>query len=269
LAAAGVALVAFQAAAVGKAGSHASRFSAAAPRAKLAARGQAEAAAVVDGRAATVSCGKTLTANTTLTADLNCSGGGNALTLGANGIVLNLNGHFVSGTGSGDGIFGLQKYTGDTVENGYVIGFEYGVFITGANTTLTKLQVVGASGNGVWVATEATNSQVVANTFAENQTDGILVGASGVLIKGNHLLNNGAYGMFAQGGGMQISGNVANGNTREGMLVVSSPPATIGGNTANYNGALGTNAQSPQIDGGTNAAKGNTNQVQCRGIVCS
>jgi hypothetical protein len=47
-------------------------------------------------------CGTVLTANTTLRADLTCTGDG--LFLGADGITLNLGGHVLRGSGTGVGI---------------------------------------------------------------------------------------------------------------------------------------------------------------------
>lgn len=67
-------------------------------------------------QAASVACGATITKSVTLTADLlNCAGG---LTIGANGVVLNMNGHTMSGGGG----IGMYDYSDVTVENGILEG---------------------------------------------------------------------------------------------------------------------------------------------------
>jgi hypothetical protein len=268
LAAACVAVVGVQAAASGQTTPKAPsspQNAAAALRAKLASHGRATAAASVGGRATAVSCGQTLTASTTLTADLNCSAS-DGLSLGANGIVLNLNGHFIIGGSSHTGVNNLT-HSSDTIENGYVIGFTTGVFVPGSRNTVTKLQVSAAL---VGIEVRGAQNQVTSNTLAENTQDGLYNNSgTGNTLKGNHLVNNGFAGLASFGFGSQISGNIANGNTNDGIFVNDPTPATLTGNTANYNNRLGIDANSPQIDGGTNAAKGNTTQAQCTGVVCS
>ncbi len=66
--------------------------------------------------AANPSCGDTLYANKTLTADLDCSGyGGTALYMGKKGIVLNLNGHTIwgpTGDDNASGVAGVLEILG-------------------------------------------------------------------------------------------------------------------------------------------------------------
>lgn len=77
--------------------------------------------------ASAASCGDVLTANTTLAADLTCSG--TAFFIGAPGIVLDLDGHTLTGDGSGAGVFEGAGLGGFTVRNGTIENFEFGIHI--------------------------------------------------------------------------------------------------------------------------------------------
>ena len=97
--------------------------------------------------AAQPTCGSTLTSNTTLTADLDCSGySGDALQLGANKITLNLNGHTIWGPAGADLFDGVdtEGHKGTTITNGTIKNYTYGVDIEASNhTTVSKLTIKG------------------------------------------------------------------------------------------------------------------------------
>ena len=92
-----------------------------------------------------LSCGQTITTNTTLDSDIGpCSNYG--LIVGANGITLDLNGHRIFGTpGVADraGVY-LQNRVGVTVRNGTVSLFDVGVAIEGGS----RNQVTGINAEG-------------------------------------------------------------------------------------------------------------------------
>ncbi|MGW0484367.1 right-handed parallel beta-helix repeat-containing protein [Nonomuraea sp. NPDC003214] len=75
-------------------------------------------------RTAAVACGDVVTADVTLDADLNCAGGG--LVIGADGVVVDLAGHTVTGSGAGRGI-DVAGHAGVTVRDGAISGFTYGI----------------------------------------------------------------------------------------------------------------------------------------------
>jgi hypothetical protein len=190
--------------------------------------------------------------------------------IGANGITLNLNGHFINGSfGVNDGTMGvIDGFNTDTIENGYVHGFTVGVVAGGTSDTVTKLQVNATLRDGIDL-TGFNGDKATSNTAAENFGAGMLLDGFAQTAQSNHLLNNGSDGMDAIGGADKVLDNVADGNADQGIHVGSLAPATVTGNTANYNTDYGIQAVSPQIDGGTNTAKGNTNPRQCAGVVCS
>lgn len=76
------------------------------------------------GMAASAACGDALTTSVTLDADLVCGAGG--LTVAADGIVIDLAGHTISGT-SGNGIDNALGFDRVTVKNGRIDGFETGI----------------------------------------------------------------------------------------------------------------------------------------------
>jgi large repetitive protein len=214
--------------------------------------------------ATNVFCGETITATTTMNGDLSCPSS-NGLRLDKNSITLNLGGHTISGTtGVGAGVY--INSNSDTVENGYISGFLYGVQAEGASDTVTKLQVNYSAAIGIGLV--GTGDKATSDTAAENSSGyGLYAGGSDETLQSNHLLNN-SYGLVAVGGGVKVLTNIADGNTNDGLLVNGSLD-TVTGNTANFNGGYGINATSPQIDGGTNKATGNTNSQQCKGVVCA
>ena len=91
--------------------------------------------------AAQPACGDTLTSNTTLTADLDCSAyAGNALTMGHNSVVLDLNGHTIWGFTGADSYYAVytNSYNHTVVKNGTLANDSYGVYIYHSNDTLVK-----------------------------------------------------------------------------------------------------------------------------------
>jgi len=117
--------------------------------------------------AAQPACGDTLTANTTLTADLDCSAyAGTALTLGKNSIKLNLGGHTLTGYAGDDSyvaVYTTHKYT--TITNGTITDAGYGIETDGAvGTTISSLTINGEAASaftddfGIYIDAGASNA---------------------------------------------------------------------------------------------------------------
>ncbi len=221
-----------------------------------------QASAIVAGSPAPVTCGETLTASTTLTANLDCSGS-NGLIIGASGVTLNLDGYTIAGNEVGTGVVGLDSK--DTIESGYIEGFVEGIEAVGSNDVVTKVQVNHTAGLGLDLA--GADDIATGDTLAENDRDGLYSDSTGGVLQSVHALNNGGVGITALGAA-KVLDNIADGNAGSGISA-SSGPATLTGNKADYNGALGIDGESPVIDGGSNTAVGNGTKEQCRGVVCS
>src|SRR5690349_24818436 len=79
---------------------------------------------------AAVQCGAVLTSNTKLTSDLTCDASGDALTIGASGVTLNLNGHTLTGPGAYATPYAAVRVAGQArarITNGKVTGFQSAV----------------------------------------------------------------------------------------------------------------------------------------------
>jgi hypothetical protein len=132
--------------------------------------------------AATLRCGDTITRNVTLTRDLACVGDG--LHLGANGLTVNLNGHRLTGSGTGTGIAaGLtqsEQLNVATIRNGTISGFQEGfrryyfggqVLISSVIFSRNSIAVnsVGSAGGGNSKGLLIRNSVLAANTVGISQ----------------------------------------------------------------------------------------------------
>lgn len=209
------------------------------------------AALVVPGsaqaRAMHVTCGATITSDTTLRTELaNCPNIG--IVIGANDITLDLNGHTVSGDGqpvatcpegaSCDiGIDNTAGHTGVTIRDGAVRGFDVGVL------------VLGASGNRVHRLASANNSSV-GLIVGESRRTGIdhnsslSDGVSGILVfdsRDNRIEHNsvaGAHGYAIPVFGSshnRLAENVLDGNDH-GILLDGSNDNEVTGNRISHSG---------------------------------
>jgi hypothetical protein len=198
--------------------------------------------------AAQPSCGDTLTSNTTLTADLDCSAyNGNALTMGKNKVVLDLNGHTIWGPLGADTASGVNTngYNKTVVKNGTIANVYVGVYVYGSNQTLVKnVEVYGETADsgpaGIEVQYGAGNE--IKNVRVHDTSYGILLDYtanthilnsevwgtdygittyydSRARIQGN-LVHGSSYAFWDQhGGGNRFIGNVSRDNLSEGFYI--------------------------------------------------
>jgi len=241
-----------------------------------------------------LACGDTVTTSVTLTADITGCGG-RGLSVGANGIVINLNGHEISGSGMLQGLFD-PSFTGVVFENGTVSGFTRGVELDGGSATIKNLRITNNSGAGIIVFQPATisgnviwgngtgisvgccasdKSTVTHNVVNDNGGDGIDVSfsAAGSTISSNHVLSNTGDGINVIAPNASVTNNIANANGGSGFDLnsgaVTTPPLTARSNAAADNTALGIILGAGDTDGGGNRAGGNGSQHQCENIVCN
>ena len=250
--------------------------------------------------AETVACGTTVTADTTLKADLiGCPGDG--LTV-ENGVTLDLNGHIISGSGSGVGVHG------GIVENGTIRGFDIGI------EGPTGVRNMTVHGNRVGIVITRPRSgpriRVENSTAIRNDDAGIEInaGTRNVDVADNRVLFNGGDGIRAlsEADGGTYTNNLIKGNGGDG-LNIRRAFSTVVGNTARDNGADGIHMSDDAVsglgyfiasnlavgngglgiwswifcgnpafcippvmtDGGNNAASRNGDPAQCVNVVCS
>jgi Right handed beta helix region len=253
--------------------------------------------------AAPPGCGDTITANTTLSADLvGCSSGLSVV----GPATLDLGGHTIAGIGAGTGVL---LSPGASVVNGTVRGFATGVFIdrvagftsSGSSELIQNLTVTGnetgigtfrfggyqirnntVSANGTGIVTSATGGDISFNRILLNAGDGVEAGfADLVTYRGNVVLQNGGRGIDISTGTSELIGNVASHNGSDGIFVSEGTGLffhyLFKDNVADDNGGWGIaffgipiGGDPPQnVDGGGNAAKHNANPEQCHIIVCA
>jgi parallel beta-helix repeat protein len=200
-----------------------------------------------------VQCGDTLTQDTKLDADLNCSGSG--LVVGADGITLDLNGHTITGERQGSGILVQNRHEVSVQGSGGAVrDFTRGVVILGGgDNAVQRVAASGSSNEGILVA-NSTGNTLQRNDTSENFRDGITLlnshsntvqrnravdseAGQGILLTGAH--NNLVQRNEASGSdlhnGILLTGannnvlqrNEASDNNGDGILVAANSAGTL------------------------------------------
>jgi Right handed beta helix region/Periplasmic copper-binding protein (NosD) len=219
--------------------------------------------------AAGPSCGATITKSITLKANLNCSSGGmNGLNVGKSGIVINLNGHTITGAGGADDFYGIfnNGHANVTVENGTIKNFRYDYFSQHAHhETVMKIKFM-LDGSRTYFGLYAANGG--GSTYSHNTVSNAEYGfetysAAGDVFMHNTLTGNmdGAYeeysqhdtwtsntfsyssdqGYSADDGSPILIGNVSNHDAAEGFYLYCNAygNAVVKNNTATHDGKGG------------------------------
>ncbi len=174
-------------------------------------------------RAVVVPCGAVLTTSARLAADVVCPGG-QGLTLAADGIELNLNGHDLTGPGAASTLTTgvLVEADGVVVRNGRVSGWASGVRAGVDRDLRLALQTSSATVRGVRLEGNGTGAHAI---------DG-----GSLSVRGSRLAGNGLGGYAYHRGRLLVEGSTAEGNDtglfaygddRDGLVVRGS---TVRGN---------------------------------------
>jgi parallel beta-helix repeat protein len=151
-----------------------------------------------------VSCGDTITTDTTLDSDLvNCPN--NGIEIGADNITLNLNGQTVAGdsvpavSGVDVGIR-VDGHHGITVTNGTVSGFDLGVLLDASTgNTLATLDIHDNAGRGVMLANSSDGNRVEHNAIAHNEGSAVALVDSQRNVIAENLASDDAAGVNMEG----------------------------------------------------------------------
>jgi hypothetical protein len=183
-------------------------------------------------QAATVDCNHALTASTKFSNDVGCSG---SLNIGADGIVIDMNGHSVFFPGGGGGIQ-LNGHDRVTIKNGTVSIPDFspaGITIDGDSTSIKHMTVVGGRGDtnertiwGIRVTDSARGTEILSTRVTE-WLYGIYVmaGSEGTTLTNDLLYRNACVGLFAEAhdpataNGDAITHSTARDNQFYGFLV--------------------------------------------------
>ncbi|MEO6081818.1 MAG: right-handed parallel beta-helix repeat-containing protein [Umezawaea sp.] len=102
-----------------------------------------------------VQCGDTVTSDIRLSADLHCTGPG--LIVKAGGIVLNLNGHSITGSGTDTGI-AVVGQANVRIRNGKISNFDRGAFFAGSTDgEMVNLTIADNVGHNILTVDNSTN----------------------------------------------------------------------------------------------------------------
>ena len=204
--------------------------------------------------ASELSCGETITADTTLTSDLvDCPS--NGIVIGADDITLDLNGHTVAGNGRAvscprneicDVGVANDGHDGITVRNGSVRGFASGVFVGRArnnrvlNVSSSRNQFFGfviaesarslvrgssgddnpePDGDGIGIFASQ-HLRILNNSFRRNDLGMHVDHSTDIAIEGNRLARNAHMGILMEADRNQVRGNHCR---RNGECIVVAP----------------------------------------------
>lgn len=244
-----------------------------------------------------VSCGVPITRSVTLTADLECASG-DGLVIGADGITVDLGGHFVSaevavrnrghdrvtirhGSAGHNAVYGVLLQDGadyNRIIGVTVSGEVAGIGLYDSNQNLIRdNESYNAGGYGIWLG-HARGNTIEQNRMAKENDDGnqggiyVMDGSHSNRVLRNQVSSNAADGIHVAAGSLAnvVAGNTATWNTDDG-IDVDDPSTVVTANVANFNGVddqgYGIEA-APGTKGAGNSASGNGAPAQCLDITC-
>jgi Right handed beta helix region len=252
--------------------------------------------------AAQVSCGATIVQDTKLDQDLDCPD--TAVTIGADGVTLDLAGHEITGHGQGVGVLN-PKWQAFVLQDGRIAGFDAGALLgdltatgpsgadgyrvqrvefadngeaglgaLGNDGVVSRVTTTGNGGNGVSLI--GSRNHVERVTATGNSDQGIrLTLAFGVpavdnVIERNVVERSGSDGIFVAARQTLVARNDADRNAGNGIAFQQpSDGSVVTRNSADQNQGHGIEGVPGIVDGGRNHAQGNALSPQCVEVVCS
>jgi hypothetical protein len=187
--------------------------------------------------------------------NLTYTGTGNAISVNADNVTLDLMGFSLTGAGKATSYCGINPNANDPlrnnleVRNGTVSGFGSGIVGAGANIRVSRIRAIN-NGWGVWVAG---SNPLIEGCICSDNDHGILVGSG--RISGCVANNNTDQGIAMNGTGAVI-GCVANNNGVGFALNPPQPmPIMVDQNSANDNGTNYGIGDNDKISWGVNAGR--------------
>jgi parallel beta-helix repeat protein len=202
--------------------------------------------ASADRAAAQPACGDTLTASTTLTADLACTGTG--LKVGADKITIDLGGFTLSGD-NGEGDLGIDNglgFDGVTIKNGTISSFDEGISIGGnaQKNVVTGVRIEFCSHDAIDL-NDSDLGKVTKCTILNND-NGVQMGAdaTGNVLEKSVIIGHADAGTEVQGTGNVVQKNQFTANNNAVRLL--NGPNRVVGNTVEISDGDGI-----VVDGGS------------------
>jgi parallel beta-helix repeat protein len=171
---------------------------------------------VPSGAGAAVTCGKTVTKDLKLKADLDCStSGSNGLEIGRPNITIDLNGHSIIGAGGLDGYEGIENdgWNKVTITNGKIKNFQDNVFLQNVTKNkITDLKLTNDDGQFAAIRSSYGSGNIIARNKINDSYWGIYTekGSANKIIQNK--FRYATYGLYSQyETGDQITGNESQG----------------------------------------------------------
>ncbi|MBN1386299.1 right-handed parallel beta-helix repeat-containing protein [Candidatus Woesearchaeota archaeon] len=163
-----------------------------------------------------ISCGDQVTSSWFLSIDLACFGDG--LVINASNIVLDCNGHSITGSGSGYGINNSAGFDNITIKNCTITNFTEGISFKSSSDSNILDNIVSSNANQGIILRDGSNNNLIENNIADNN------GQSGIYLGSASSCNNN-----------DITNNQLNGNNMGISLDAGSSGNTIFNNSASLN----------------------------------
>jgi parallel beta-helix repeat protein len=141
---------------------------------------------------------------------------GDGLIMNVAGVILDLNGNALHGSGNGAGVL-ISGVNGVTIESGQIFNFGVGIS-TGSNTTIgSTINAVKPDGNvfdGIFL--QGDENELIAILAKRNGNNGVTVIGNDNLLQGHNDEYSGFHGIFVQGNGNRLIANLASENAKDG-----------------------------------------------------
>ena len=163
-------------------------------------------------------CGVTITESLKLDHDLACAG--NGLIAGADGIRIDLNGHTITGSGTGAGIT-VTGRTDVTIDGGTIRSFAAGVLTSASTGIVIKRNQFETNVDGVDLQSGSRGNTVSENAFKDSLSRGIMIRSASTdhVIRKNSFTGN-RVGILVFGGmDVTVKHNVVSASTLAGIRI--------------------------------------------------
>jgi parallel beta-helix repeat protein len=211
-------------------------------------------------------CGATIVADTRLDADLNCPG--NGLEVGADHLGIDLNGHTITGAGTGIGIL-VIGHTDVTLVGGTITNFGVGFRINTSTDVVIKQMQVVQNPEGIDLQTGSLGNTIKNTYFAGSAIRAIMLrgNVTGNDIKDNTFEDNRIGVLIFGGVDNTLKNNLFTGSTVAGIrLNVLATANVLKDNTIRSNNAGVEFVVTPTGSATGNELKGNTIGLNSCGI---
>jgi hypothetical protein len=196
-----------------------------------------------------------------LDSDIDDHSGSNCMIIGAEGVTLDCDGHYIDGVGSNSAIYNNGGYNNFTLKNCEIKEFQYGMYILtsavnglnitdtsihtttigiSSSMTITNLNInnLNSSSNtqyGMRTSSAVTGLNINSSNFSKNTLDGLYMSTwSGGIIENSYFNDNTQYGIYINRpiNNVNFSNNKIEGNSQSGF--VFSNTGTDGFSENNY-----------------------------------